>query len=366
MPPSGTGLREEGQLYAFAPGRGRQAGIDPDRRRLISSIPAVLALATESAHAYSPARAQSQAHARTQAQAQMQTQAQAGGSTSGQGTGATPDPAPIRRAIPSSGETLAVVGLGTWITFDAGDDRARRAALAEVLSAFVARGGQVIDSSPMYGSSERVVGDLAAAAGLRSRLFVATKVWTQGRAAGIAQMAESARLLRSPVLDLMQIHNLLDWKTHLETLRGQKREGRCRHIGVTHYHAGAYDEVVSVLRAEPLDFLQINYSLLEREAQTRVLPVARERGVAVIVNRPFAEGELFRRVRGRALPDWAGEIGCRSWAQLALKWILAHPAVTCTIPGSGKVEHLVDNMSAGHGPMPDDAMRRRIERAFDG
>jgi diketogulonate reductase-like aldo/keto reductase len=228
------------------------------------------------------------------------------------------------------------------------------------LRSFVELGGTVIDSSPMYGAAESVVGDLAADLGVAGRLFLATKVWTSGRQAGVAQMERSAARLRTRRLDLMQIHNLLDWRTHLATLRDWKAAGRIRYLGVTHYTAGAYDELERVLRAEPVDFVQVNYSLGERTAEQRILPLARERGVAVLVNRPFAEGGLFQRVRGEALPAWAAEAGCESWAQIFLKWILAHPAVTCVIPATSRPQHLADNMKAGAGPLPDAALRERM------
>jgi diketogulonate reductase-like aldo/keto reductase len=266
----------------------------------------------------------------------------------------------LERAIPSSGETIPAVGLGTWRTFDVGRGAAARAPLREVLRAFVDLGGRVVDSSPMYGAAESVVGDLAADLGVADRLFLATKVWTSGERAGIAQMDESLRRLRVRRLDLMQVHNLLDWRTHLRTLRDWKAAGRIRYLGVTHYTAGAYDELERVLQREPLDFVQVNYSLGERTAERRILPLARERGIAVLVNRPFAEGGLFSRVRGRPLPAWAAEADCASWAQIFLKWILAHPAVTCVIPATSRPQHLADNMRAGTGRLPDEALRARM------
>lgn len=268
-----------------------------------------------------------------------------------------------QRPIPASGEPLPVVGIGTWRVFDVGAAPGERAPLREVLRQFVAQGGRVVDSSPMYGAAEAVVGELAAELGVTDRLFLATKVWTTGREAGRRQIEASLRRLRAPRLDLLQVHNLLDWPTHLPTVRALQAAGRVRYVGVTHYTAGAYDEVERVLRRERLDFLQINYSLAEREAERRLLPLARERGVAVLVNRPFAEGALFRRVRGRALPGWAAELGCGSWAQFFLKWILGHPAVTCVIPGTGRVDHLLDNLQAGTGPLPDEPTRARMAAA---
>ncbi|MCX7167955.1 MAG: aldo/keto reductase [Rhodocyclales bacterium] len=259
---------------------------------------------------------------------------------------------PASRVIPTDGRRLGVVGLGTWHTFDVGRDAAARDNLGRLLSRFVELGGELIDSSPMYGSAESVVGDLAAARKLRDRLFLATKVWTYGRDAGIAQMEESLRRFRTPRIELMQIHNLQDWKLHLPALRAWKTEGRIRHIGITHYSPGAYAEIEDILRTEPLDFLQINYSLAEPESARRLLPLAAERGVAVIANRPFAEGALFGRVRDRTLPAAAADHGCRSWAQLFLRWILAHPAVTCAIPASNRIDYLEDNMAAGMGSLP--------------
>ena len=266
----------------------------------------------------------------------------------------------LARPIPSSGENIPAIGLGTWRTFDVGRESSARAPLREVLQQFVALGGRVIDSSPMYGAAEGVVGDLAADAGVAESLFLATKVWTSGRDAGIAQMDRSMKLMRAKRLDLMQIHNLLDWRTHLRTLREWKQAGRIRYVGVTHYTSSGYDELERVLAAESLDFVQVNYSIGEREAERRILPLAKDRGVAVLVNRPFSEGNLFSRVRGEALPAWAAEVQCESWAQLFLKWILAHPAVTCVIPATSKVQHLVDNMKAGAGTLPDQAMRDRM------
>jgi len=274
--------------------------------------------------------------------------------------GAGVAPAPLERPIPSSGEKIPAVGLGTWRTFDVGASATARAPLKEVVQRFAELGGRVVDSSPMYGAAESVVGDLATDLAITDKLFVATKVWTSGRDTGVAQMEQSLRRLRTQRLDLMQIHNLLDWRTHLRTLREWKAAGRVRYVGVTHYTSSAYDELERVLRGEPLDFVQINYSLGEREAERRILPLARDRGVAVLANRPFSEGNLFQRVRGQALPGWAAELDCESWAQFFLKWILAHSAVTCVIPATSRPEHLVDNMKAGTGNLPDAATRERM------
>lgn len=266
----------------------------------------------------------------------------------------------LTRPIPSSGEHLPLIGLGTWQTFDAGPSPSERAPLEEVLREFVSHGGRLIDSSPMYGNSEAVAGDLAAKLGVRSKLFVATKVWTSGRIAGVRQMEESERRLRARPIDLMQVHNLVDAATHVDTLEAWKREGRVRYVGITHYTASAHDDVIRTMERRRVDFVQINYSVAERHAERRLLPAARERGVAVIANRPFASGDLFRRLRARPLPPWAAEIGCTSWAQILLKFIVSHPAVICAVPATSQAAHLRDNMAAGLGPMPDAAMRRRI------
>ena len=274
--------------------------------------------------------------------------------------GAGVAPAPLARPVPSSGEKIPAVGLGTWRTFDVGASATERAPLTDVLRRFAELGARVVDSSPMYGAAESVVGDLATDLAITDTLFLATKVWTSGRDTGVAQMEQSLRRLRRQRLDLMQIHNLLDWRTHLRTLREWKAAGRARYVGVTHYTSSAYDELERVLRGEPLDFVQVNYSLGEREAERRILPLARDRGVAVLANRPFSEGGLFQRVRGRPVPGWAAEFDCESWAQFFLKWILAHSAVTCVIPATSRPEHLVDNMKAGTGNLPDAATRERM------
>ena len=270
------------------------------------------------------------------------------------------------KPIPSTGEPLPVIGAGTWQTFDVGGDGAARAPLCEVLKLFSQLGGRVIDSSPMYGAAESVLGDLVAELGLRDRLFMATKVWTSGREEGLRQIEASFKRMRVQQMDLMQIHNLVDVGTHTKTLRDMKSAGRLRYIGITHYTASAYPEIERWLKAEPYDFLQINYSLGERDAERRILPLAQEKKVAVLANRPFAEGALFSRVRGKALPPWAGELGIESWAQYFLKWIVSHPALTCAIPATGKPEHMKDNMAAGRGTLPDAAARRRMAEYFDG
>ncbi|TGD96461.1 aldo/keto reductase [Methylobacterium nonmethylotrophicum] len=267
---------------------------------------------------------------------------------------------PHRRPIPSSGETLPVIGLGTWRGFDVGAGPAERAPLREVVSTLLSAGGRVIDSSPMYGRAEGVAGDIVAELKARERSFLATKVWTSGREAGIAQMKRSFALLRTERLDLMQIHNLLDWRTHLPTLRAWKEEGRIRYLGISHYTESAYDAVEAVLRAERLDVLQINYALDDRAAEERLLPLAAERGVAVLVNRPFGGGGLLRRLARQPLPDYAAELDCTSWAEILLKFVVGHPAVTCAIPGTADPGHMAANLRAGTGRLPDEALRRRM------
>src|SRR5688500_2306815 len=267
-------------------------------------------------------------------------------------------------ALGASGrkEQLPRIGLGTWQTFDVGASDAARRPLREVLAEFVKLGGRVVDSSPMYGRAEEVLGEIAVEIGVRKKLFVATKVWTSGRAAGIRQMEDSERKLRGPV-DLVQVHNLVDVDTHLATLREWKREGRIRYIGITHYTAGAYDDLERVIDRGGIDFVQLNYSVAEREAERRILPHAAAKGVRVLINRPFGGGSLFRDVRSKPLPAFAAEIDCASWAELFLKFVVSHPAVTCAIPATSKVEHLRQNMKAGGGVMPDAKMRARIAAA---
>ena len=268
----------------------------------------------------------------------------------------------LTRTIPRTGESLPVVGLGTWQTFDVPEQKSAREPLKLVLRRFAQGGGSVIDSSPMYGNSESVVGDLATELGILKQLFLATKVWTRGREAGIQQMEQSFQRLRTHRVDLMQVHNLLDWRTHLPTLRRWKEEKRIRYIGVTHYTASAYVELAGVLEQHDVDFVQLNYSIAEREAEQRLLPLAVDRQIAVLVNRPFAEGVLFRRTRGKSLPPWAKQIGCATWSQFFLKFIISHPAVTCAIPATSKLDHLLENMQAGVGPLPDRELRERMAR----
>jgi diketogulonate reductase-like aldo/keto reductase len=272
---------------------------------------------------------------------------------------------PLKRAIPKTGELLHAIGLGTWQTFDVGGDANGRAVAREVLARFVKAGGQLVDSSPMYGSAESVVGDLVADLGVEKSLFLATKVWTSGRDAGIRQMEESMRRMRAPTLnqraiDLMQVHNLTDVHTQLKTLREWKEQGRIRYLGITHYHEGAYTELERLIKSEQLDFAQFNYNVVSTAAEARLLPICAEYRTAVIVNRPFEEGVLFRSVKGRDLPKWAAEFDCNSWAQFFLKFIVSHPAVTCAIPATRNPDNLVDNMGAALGRLPDTAMRRRM------
>jgi aryl-alcohol dehydrogenase-like predicted oxidoreductase len=275
-------------------------------------------------------------------------------------------PSMTTRPIPRSGERLPCIGLGTWQTFDVGRDASERSAVAEVLKTFFAAGGRVIDSSPMYGRAEEVTGDSLDAIGALGTPFLATKVWTSGKAEGIAQMERSFRLMRTKRMDLMQVHNLLDVKTHLPVLREWKRAGKVRYIGITHYSHGAFEEMERLVRTEGLDFVQLPYSLGDREAERRLLPAAKDSGTAVIVMRPFQEGALFRRVAGKALPAWAKELECTSFAQLFLKFILAHPAVTCPIPATSKPKHMADNVRAGSGPLPDAALQKRMLSLLDG
>jgi diketogulonate reductase-like aldo/keto reductase len=264
------------------------------------------------------------------------------------------------RPIPSSGEALPVIGCGTYVGFDVSADSEKLKALADVVRTLRDAGGKVFDSSPMYGRAEAVLGDLLAAAPDPECTFIATKVWTRGRQAGITQMERSFALLRVKRIDLMQVHNLLDWQTHLRTLRSWKQDGRIRYLGVTHYTSSAYDELEAVMRKETLDFVQLNYSLDDRAAERKLLPLAAERGIAILVNVPFGGGGLLRRLRNRPLPNWAAEIDCTSWAQILLKFVLAHPAVTCVIPGTGNPAHMADNCGAGTGTPLDAALRKRI------
>jgi diketogulonate reductase-like aldo/keto reductase len=270
---------------------------------------------------------------------------------------------PIKRAIPSTGELLPVIGLGTWITFNVAPRDLPRTRLKEVLQVFFREGGALIDSSPMYGYAEEAVGELLKQVP-HERLFAATKVWTLGRWLGVRQMERSQALWGVARFDLMEVHNLLDWKTHLETLKAWKAEGRVRYIGVTTSHGRRLGLMERVMMSEPLDFVQFTYNIADREAERRLLPLAAERRIAVIANRPFQTGALFDLVRNRPLPDFAAEFDCRSWAQFFLKFIVSHPAVTCAIPATSNPAHMADNMGAGFGRLPDAAMRQRMAEYF--
>ncbi len=263
----------------------------------------------------------------------------------------------IKRAIPAGGEEIAIMGMGTSRTFTHATPMAQ---LAEVTQVFFDHGGQMIDSSPMYGPAEGIVGELLKTMQNSAGLFAATKVWTDGRAAGRDQMNESMQLMGVETMDLMQIHNLRDWKIHLRTLRDWKEQGRIRYLGITTSHGRFHEELEAIMKTEPLDFIQLSYNIANRTTDARLLPLALDRGIATIINRPYQRGDLFRRVRGKPLPDWVGEIDCASWGQFFLKFIAGHPAVTCIIPATTKVKHMLDNMAGGKGRVPDAAMRERM------
>ncbi|MCJ8502034.1 aldo/keto reductase [Desulfatitalea alkaliphila] len=269
-------------------------------------------------------------------------------------------PDPIRRTIPVTGEQLPVMGMGTSRTFDAGDSAAVLNDLADVMHAFFDHGGTLIDTSPMYGRAESVVGRLLVATGRQEVVFAATKVWTDGRENGMRQMAQSFERIGVATMDLMQIHNLRDWQTHLPVLREWRQQGRIRYIGITTSHGRGHAELEGLLRTEPFDFVQFSYNLQDRTVEERLLPLAADRGIAVLINRPFQRGDLFRKTRGTPLPEWSAEFDARSWGQFFLKFVIAHPAVTCVIPATSKAHHMLDNMAAGFGRLPDGAMRRRM------
>lgn len=272
--------------------------------------------------------------------------------------------APITRAIPASGERLPVIGMGTWITFDVGNFPDARARRAEILGHFFSRGGALVDSSPMYGEAQSVLGYCLRRLENDASLFAATKVWTPGPAAGVAQMEESRRLWGIPRLDLMQIHNLVDWETHIETLREWKAAGRIRYIGITTSHGRRHAEFERVMALDDVDFVQFTYNIIDREAERRLLPLAAELGRAVIINRPFRGGSLFDHVRNRPLPAWAAEFDCENWAQYFLKFIVSDPAVTCAIPATSQLEHMRENMGALFGRLPAPDLRARMVRHF--
>jgi diketogulonate reductase-like aldo/keto reductase len=266
------------------------------------------------------------------------------------------------RPIGARSERLPIVGLGTYIAYDLSPGDRDWPTAREGLRQFAAGGGQVVDTSPMYGAAEAAIGEMAAELRIRDDLFIATKIWATGRDAGRAQVAASLRKLGGRRLDLVQVHNLVDAETHLRTLRSLRDQGLVRYIGVTHYEATAYPALEAIMRREPLDFIEVNYSIDEPASAERILPLAEQRRIAVIVNRPFGGGELFSKVRDRPVPAWAADIGCSSWAQLMLKYVIAHPAVTCAAPGTHDPRHIADNLAAGRGPLPDAAMRARIVR----
>lgn len=270
----------------------------------------------------------------------------------------------ITRAIPRSGERLPAIGLGTYQVFDLPQTQLAGTELQTVLKRFVELGGAVVDSSPMYGHAEATTGILSSALNVRKSLFLATKVWTSGRDAGIRQMEDSFRLMQTGTIDLMQVHNLLDLKVHLPVLREWKKTGRIRYLGITHYHAGAHAEVEKLVKTGDFDFVQINYSMDEPEAEVRLLPACADSGTATLINRPFSQAGLFGRVRGKPLPPWCADMDCSSWAQFFLKWIISNPAVTCAIPGTGRVAHIEDNMAACTGRLPDAALRKKMTAYF--
>ena len=270
----------------------------------------------------------------------------------------------ISKIIPSSGERLPAIGMGTWQTFNVDNEAQAQTALLPVLQAFFDQGGTLIDSSPMYGSSEEVVGNLLPLVKNKQTLFAASKVWTLGQSRGENQMEASRKLWEVKRFDLMQIHNMLDQEAHLETLKKWKSEGRIRYLGITTSHGRRHEAMEKVMAKEPYDFVQFTYNLIDREVEQRLLPLAADRGIAVIINRPFQGGALFSRVRNKALPPWAAEFDCRNWAQFFLKFIVSHPAVTCAIPATTQAPHMLENMGAGSGRLPDAATRRRMAQYF--
>ncbi len=266
----------------------------------------------------------------------------------------------MKRVIPSSGEKIGVVGLGTWQTFDVGNSSSQREQLKAVLRTLVEGGGAVVDSSPMYGSSERVVGDLTSQMNLQDQLFFATKVWTSGEQSGIDQMNTSIRRMKARPMDLMQIHNLQDWKTHIKTLYDWKEKGLIRYIGITHYQDSAHNELERIIKTENIDFVQVNCSMVNRNAERSLLPTAIDERVAVLINRPYSGGSLFRKVKDKQLPAWVSEFDCSSWGQFFLKYLVSNPAMTCVIPGTSKEKHMIDNLGAGMGKLPDESTRKKM------
>lgn len=266
----------------------------------------------------------------------------------------------VTKAIPSSGEAIPVIGLGSWITFNVGNDREARENCVAVMRDFFAAGGKLIDSSPMYGSSQNVIGEGLQKLGKQAAVFSAEKVWTSSGGRGPAQIEQSRQFWRVPHFDLMQVHNLLSWEDHLKTLQAMKAEGKLRYVGITTSEGRRHREFERIMQSQTLDFIQVTYNVVDREVEERILPLARERGIAVLINRPFQEGILIRKIERHKLPPWAGEIGCANWAQFILKFIVSHPAVTCAIPATSQVAHLRENMGAAYGPMPDEPTRRRM------
>lgn len=271
----------------------------------------------------------------------------------------------LQRAIPGAKELLPIIGMGTWQTFDIGEGKEQRTQMRDILRAFYNRGGRVLDSSPMYGRSEDVLGDLTADLKLLGQFFMATKVWTSGANQGIQQMKSSISKMRTQPMDLMQVHNLVDVKTHLRTLREWKAAGKIRYIGLTHYVVSAHDDLERLIRSEEIDFIQVNFSIQTRNAEKRLLEVAQDHEVGVLINRPYEGGNLFRRMKGKALPEWAAEWDISSWGQFFLKYIVSHPAVTCAIPATSKLHHLEDNMGAAFGRLPDGNTRKKMVQYFE-
>ena len=275
------------------------------------------------------------------------------------------DPPQLLRTIPASGEQISAVGLGTYRRFDIGSDRDQLAAARDVLRMFVARGGTMVDSSPMYGNAERIVGELVTDLGVVDKIFFATKVWTRGLDAGKRQMEESFELMATPRIDLMQVHNLVDTRTQLDSIRTLVEQGRVRYVGITHYTSSAFDDMIDWMNKEKLDYVQFPYSIVSRQAERRLLPAAIDRGVATIAHRNFEQGALFRKVKGRPLPAWAAEFDCATWGNFFLKYVLSQPGITNVIPATRKLKHLSDNMNAGTGKLPDAGLRKKMISYFE-
>lgn len=288
----------------------------------------------------------------------------AGSSLSFPASATDPKTGPLKKAIPSTGELLPVIGLGTSRSFEIENDPQAIDNLQKVLQAFYEHAGAVIDSSPMYGSAEAVLGKLFARIANPSDRFIATKVWIEGQQAGIDQMHESMQKMGIRRVDLMQVHNLVDWKTQLDTLNRWKAEGKIRYVGITTSHGKLHDEFVEIMQSKPLDFVQLTYNIGEREAEKVLLPLAMDRSIAVLANRPFQQGDLFRKTRNKPLPKWANDCGCTTWAQFFLKYTSSHPAITCAIPATANLAHMRDNMSANFGVLADAHMRKEMEGYF--